>query len=385
MLPGKNWQECFGKLTLFLPDLRARLETSLLAQETPLPLDLWISAESVAQLQQDPTAKRALVGLLQKSNCETTMINGFPFAAFHDKPVKENVYLPDWSEKTRLEYTKELFSLLHDLAAPKKPIAVSTLPGSHKLFVPHLLHPKANIIRKQLLKLAFWLEQQSLAWNRDCHLGLEPEPFGLFENVAETLDFFDFLQQGLSSAEKEVVLRRLGINYDTCHFALQFEDAVSSLETFTQAGIRLSKIHFSNALEIEPQHAAPLQHLKKYDEPVYLHQVIGKMPDGSLQRYGDLPEALQNSHFCKNAETWRIHFHIPLHAKPQPPLKNTATHLEQTLRWLLEHPQACKHWAMETYTCDVLPQELKHQNKAEMIENEFRYLHAQIKTFTSVS
>jgi hypothetical protein len=54
-----------------------------------------------------------------------------------------------------------------------------------------------------------------------------------------------------------------------------------------------------------------------------------------------------------------VHFHIPLDAKPAPPLRATSDHAAAALAWLREHPHACHHLEIETYTWSVLPESLQ--------------------------
>ena len=59
------------------------------------------------------------------------------------------------------------------------------------------------------------------------HLGVEPEPLGLFENSAETAGFFDRLRE--EHPRDERLEEHLGVNYDTCHFAVEFEEPEAAI------------------------------------------------------------------------------------------------------------------------------------------------------------
>ncbi|GAA2628685.1 hypothetical protein GCM10010307_18770 [Streptomyces vastus] len=51
-----------------------------------------------------------------------------------------------------------------------------------------------------------------------------------------------------------------------------------------------------------------------------------------------------------------MHFHAPLHAEPEAPLRTTAPQLTAVLSELLGGPVAdCDHIEVETYTWSVLP------------------------------
>ena len=53
---------------------------------------------------------------------------------------------------------------------------------------------------------------------------------------------------------------------------------------------------------------------------------------------------------------WRVHFHVPVHADPQPPLRTGREELRASLASLLGGPVArVDHLEVETYTWSVLP------------------------------
>ena len=85
---------------------------------------------------------------------------------------------------------------------------------------------------------------------------------------------------GYSKSEAEQILKKhLTVCYDTCHFALEYENATDAIDAFKNEGIRIGKIQVSSALKVDwtrpgisPE--SVLSRLKSFDEPVYLHQVI---------------------------------------------------------------------------------------------------------------
>ena len=84
-------------------------------------------------------------------------------------------------------------------------------------------------------------------------------------------------------------------------------------------------------------------------EPRYLHQ--SRTPDAGTD---DLAEALAGG--LPDGQPWRVHFHVPLHAEPEPPLTSTAPELTRTLAALVGGPRALTaHLEAETYTWQVLP------------------------------
>ena len=289
--------------------------------------------------------------------------------------MKEKVFLPDCASQERVDYTKNLFSILAAIAPKGVGGSVSTLPGSHKTF-----HADEAPILENLISMAYFIEDLSQQHQLDLHLGLEPEPLGHFENTAETLAFFERLNQRAKSPT--IIGNRIGLNFDSCHFAIEFDDAAPSLDAISQAGIRLSKIHLSNALSFNPADPTAIEAIGKYDEPTYFHQVIARRPDDSLERFLDLPVFLaavvEGKVTPSDFAEARVHFHIPLDAQPEPPLTSTHSHVEQTLAWCKRHPTACQHFEIETYTWGVLPGKLQRPVE-EQIAAEYHWVLGQLK------
>jgi hypothetical protein len=298
-------------------------------------------------------------------------INGFPFGQFHGARVKEQVYRPDWTEPTRLEYTVRLFDLLAQLVPAHIEGSVSTLPGSFKEFIRK--PEQEELIRANLWRCVEQIAQTSQRTGRKLHLGLEPEPFGLLENSVEAAGFFERLRAEHPGDER--LNEHLGITYDTCHFAVEFEEPLDAVTRFQQQGIRVSKIHLSNALKLRPTPAA-LRRLADFTDEVYLHQVIVRQGDGSLERFKDLDLALASplARTAPPGSEWRVHFHVPLHSPPAGEFDTTADHVLGVLKLLQAQPGLCSHLEMETYTWSVLPELLKTREVTDQIVAEYRWM-----------
>jgi hypothetical protein len=60
-------------------------------------------------------------------------INGFPYGRFHQAPVKERVYEPDWRTPERRDYTLQLAGYLHATSCLQEVDgSISTVPCSFK-------------------------------------------------------------------------------------------------------------------------------------------------------------------------------------------------------------------------------------------------------------
>lgn len=373
--PAETWAETLHALDTHVMAVRDRLlQSGEQPADQPYPIGLRLSAIAAKELLDgDNLAK--FRDWLAENNSYVFTINGFPYGSFHGTRVKEKVFLPDWASQERVDYTKNLFSILAAIAPKGVGGSVSTLPGSHKTF-----HADEAPILENLISMAYFIEDLSQQYQLDLHLGLEPEPLGHFENTAETLAFFERLNQRAKSPT--IIGNRIGLNFDSCHFAIEFDDAAPSLDAISQAGIRLSKIHLSNALSFNPADPTAIEAIGKYDEPTYFHQVIARRPDDSLERFLDLPVFLaavvEGKVTPSDFAEARVHFHIPLDAQPEPPLTSTHSHVEQTLAWCKRHPTACQHFEIETYTWGVLPGKLQRPVE-EQIAAEYHWVLGQLK------
>lgn len=368
--PAETWAETAEVLQNHVLAVRDRLRGSgALGADEAFAIGLRLSAVAAQELL-DGDHLRQFRDWLKKTNTYVFTINGFPYGSFHGTRVKEQVFKPDWTERTRIDYTQDLFRILAAIARPGTGASVSTLPGSHKTF-----GADESLICQNLIELAAWLESLAAETGLDLHLGLEPEPLGHFENTAETLAFFERLHAAAPDAK--ILRRRIGVNYDACHFALEYDEARSSLDTLTAAGIRISKIHLSSALALDPRDPAALAAIRSFDEPVYFHQVLLRSKDGEITRRIDLPEFFsafeQGSIDPQDFEEMRVHFHIPLDAEPAAPLRSTRDQTSEVIDWRKDHPNACQHYEIETYTWGVLPAGLQRPVE-EQIAGEYEWV-----------
>jgi hypothetical protein len=361
---GDDWPETLASLEKYTLAVKEQV-----SPDRPYAIGLRLSDLASRQLSE-PNTLAAFQRWLHQHHCYVFTINGFPFGQFHGTKVKESVYLPDWTDPDRLAYTNRLFDLLAQLVPEGVEGSVSTLPGSFKEFITTA--QQRGRIREQLWRCIDHIEQCSVRHGRQLHLGVEPEPLGLFETSAETVRFFEEMQADRPGDPR---LRTfLGVNYDTCHLAVEYEEPADVASAFQKAGIRLSKIHLSSALEVIPD-APSRAWLRQFADDTYLHQVVAKTKDGSLRRDKDLDLALDQP---LGDQEWRIHFHVPLHATLLTHGQTTASHLTGLLDLLKEQPGLCSHLEMETYTWEVLPAELRAKSVVEQLVREYDWCLAQL-------
>ena len=367
---GESWAQTFDTLQKYTLAVRDRVSSG-----KPYAIGLRLGADAARELSDRPTLL-AFQKWLERENCYVFTINGFPYGRFHGARVKEQVYAPDWTTRERLDYTNLLFDLLAQIVPAGMDGSVSTVPVSFKGF--NLDERGARAARANLWRCVDHLEQLTRRTGRKLHLGLEPEPCCFLETTAETIAFFEQLR-----ADRSGDLRldeHLGINYDCCHLAVEFEAPGEALQRLRRAGIKISKIHLSNALKVHPTPEVRAA-LKAFADDIYFHQTIERRPDGGIIRYGDLDEALDTSATAtpQYELEWRIHFHIPLHAKPTALFDTTADHLLGVLDEVKRAPSLCSHFEMETYTWEVMPAELKKRNVVDQLVGEYEWTLAQFK------
>ena len=366
---GETWPETFDALQRHTLAVRDRV-----ARGEPYAIGLRLSDQASRELSESKTLAD-FRRWLDQENCYVFTINGFPYGKFHGTRVKEQVYAPDWTTRDRLEFTLRLFEILSQLVPSGIEGSVSTVPCSFKEFIKS--DEQVEAMRDNLWRCVDGIADISERTGRMLHLGLEPEPLCYLETSAETVLFFQQMRADREFDER--LSRHLGVNYDTCHLACEFEEPSHAIAQFRQNNIRISKLHLSSALKVLPT-ADTRAALRGFADDVYFHQVIERRPDATLHRYRDLDVALASPP-ANDPREWRIHFHIPLHSKPTPVFNNTADHIAGVLQELKEHPKLCQHLEMETYTWEVMPAEMKNRDVVDQLASEYDWTLAQLAQY----
>jgi sugar phosphate isomerase/epimerase len=365
---GETWPEIFAALNEHTLQVRAQV-----APNSSYAIGLRLGERAVRDLQQAGEIM-AFRRWLDKHDCYIFTINGFPYGRFHGTRVKEQVYAPDWTTTERVEYTVALFEILVQLLPDGIEGSVSTVPCSYKEFITTTA--QAARLRENIWACIEAVAGISERTGKKLHLGLEPEPLCYLETSEETASFFDQLR---SEHPRDTRLREhLGVNYDNCHLAVEFEEPRDVIRRFKEHDIKISKLHFSSALKVIPTPEVR-EALRAFAEDVYFHQVIERAPGGQLKRYKDLDIALATPQADpNNYPEWRIHFHIPLHCEPRKLFQTTADHILGVMDVLSAEPRLCSHIEMETYTWEVLPSEIKKRNVVDQLVSEYGWTLTQL-------
>ena len=377
---GETWDEIFSRLQANLPAIKAEASPN-----APLGVGLRLSAIA-AEALSTPDRLSAFHEFLNAGGYYVFTINGFPYGPFHGQRVKEQVYQPDWSHQERLIYSNSMADLLAAILPEDIEGSISTVPGTFK---PLAAEPgMIDRITGHLISHVGKLVEIERTTGKMIALAIEPEPYCFLETIEETVAYFEerlfskaAVQRlaslaGLSEGTADVSLRRhLGVCYDVCHAAVEYEDPRSSIEALQAAGITIPKLQLSAALRIPEITAQTAEALGPFDEPVYLHQVIERRSN-DLVRYLDLPEALAALDDAIGHE-WRVHFHVPIFLGELQHFSTTQDFLIDILALHRETPIS-NHLEVETYTWDVLPERYRGVDVSTAITRELGWVRNQL-------
>ena len=387
--PGETWTEVENNLKQYIPQLKTRLSPN-----NSFGIGLRLADVAAKELlTEDNLAK--FETWLQSEDLYVFTLNGFPFGSFHHQVVKDQVYAPDWTKAERLDYTLNLIKILSALLPDELDGGISTLPVSYKPWWQNS-QAKEQVLHQSSLNLAQAIASLA-AIKRNTgkliHLDLEPEPDGMLENTQEIIDFFtDWLlpvagkylqEQGINQSVAESWIREhIRVCYDTCHFAVEYEEPNDIVRRFEDAGIKIGKIQLSSAIKIDVPPAKSdrqviLDKLATFAESTYLHQVIANYGAGKFKHHNDLSEAL--GHFITTeAREWRTHFHVPIFIPRYQLFESTQDHISQLLQ-MIPSDALGHHLEIETYTWEVLPPEMK-LDILTSIEREYQWVLSSIET-----
>jgi hypothetical protein len=363
--PGEIWHEHFAELQKNVPLVKAEI-----APNEKMGLGLRFANQASIDLQNSETFEN-LKDWLQKENLYVFTLNGFPYGGFHNTIVKDNVHTPDWTTQDRYDYTLRLAHLLANLLPENlEEGGISTSPLSYKYWwknseeLTNATH-KATLHLVDLVVELAKIEQETGKW---IHIDIEPEPDGILENHKEFVEWYEntliplgteYLQNKGINHSLDLIKRHIQLCFDICHFGVSYDSPASCIQELNQKGIGVGKIQISSALRVDlrTNPKEKIDALRKYHEPVYLHQVKALLANGQYLQYKDLDEAIQDYSAGKFVE-WRIHFHVPLFLANYGLLGSTQKEIIETLEVQKSLPFT-RHLEVETYTWAVLPTEFQ--------------------------
>ncbi len=339
---------------------------------------LWISQDA-AEAYRCEKVLQQLKAVLAEQQLEVVTLNGFPQNDFHQAVVKEKVYLPTWAEKSRLDYTLAISTILAR-CMPENITqgTISTLPLAYRKGWNESYHQEAC---KQLCHYAKAMGELERETSKHIRLCIEMEPGCVLENTEQLIEFFTQDLPHIAEVEGvelSLIERYLGICFDVCHQAVMQEDIKTSISQIHQAGIVVGKVQISSALKIEnPENDISRVILQSFAEPKYLHQLSTLDSNNQFVFCDDLSTALAQDDFPTTSPWW-CHFHVPIqienitvNAQIVKGISTTKMCIEQLCDYFNSTLPYAPHLEVETYTWQVLPNAAKHQvDIVESIVNE---------------
>ncbi len=350
--PAEDFAGIVAQLDTYAVRVRERLGSDVLG------LGLWLPAPVATELANRARLRRQLRAELDARGLEVVTLNGFPYQSFHAPVVKQAVYHPDWTTPERLEYTLDLARVLLDLM-PDDAVrgSISTLPFAWR---EPWDQAHSGAAERVLERLSTGLTRMAWETGRAVRVAFEPEPGCVVESTEQAV-------RHLASIDTD----RIGVCLDLAHLACAWEEPAAAVGRLRDAGIPVVKVQVSAALEAADPVAAA-ETLREYVEPRFLHQTRAAATAGAddpaapANAADDLDEALDRG---LSDGPWRVHYHVPLHADPVPPLTSTVPVLKTALGELVGGPKAiCDHLDVETYTWGVLPPARRPEGDAALAE-----------------
>ena len=380
--PGDDWEQMWQSLTAYVPKVKARV-----AGNRRFGVSLRLSANSAQTLAGSAAEREKLKKFLGDNNMYLYTVNAFPYGAFKGTVVKEQVYEPDWRSEQRTRYTINVADVLADVCTPDIAPSIQSAPLGFKPRVT-----SADVVASytdHVLRVAAHLVALEARTGRTVQLALEPEPFCFLETTDETVDYFTrHLYSGAAAeklarlaqmpiAEAHGALRRhLGVVFDICHQAVEYEDIAASLQKLVDAGIPIFKLQEAAALHVPEVTQAVVDTLKRYAKTIYLTQTMEKR-DGRINRFLNLDDAIAAFEKEPGPREWRIHIHVPVFLDDLGPFRTTRFAIEDALRFHKAKPLS-RQLEIETYTWDMLPENLKTGDIVDYICREIEWVRGQL-------
>src|SRR5215831_3479284 len=325
--PADEWPQLWDSLQKYLPAVKKRISPN-----QPFGVCIRLSAPTAAELHAKKAERDKLKAFLKDQDLYVYTANAFVYGVFKNTRVKENVYEPDWRTAERREYTKQVADILADICPAAVTPSIQTAPLGFK---PRVTGPDVvEAFTDNVLQVCAHLVKLEQETGKLLTLGLEPEPRCHLETTDETVAYFQqHLYTGPSARRLSqlaqipmdtaiaALRRHLGVVFDIGHQAVGFEDIPASLQKLVDA-------------------------------------MAGWATD-------------------KTPRQWRTHFHVPVFLKDLGPCQSTQFALEQALAMHKKTPLS-RHLEIETYTWDVLPDQLKTGDIVEYVCRELEWVKEQL-------
>jgi hypothetical protein len=380
--PGDTWEDMWHSLTTYVPRVKERISPN-----EPFGISLRLANASAERLVNDKKEREKLKKFLADNDMYLYTVNAFPYGAFKGRRVKEDVYEPDWRSDERTQYTINVAEILGDVAPEGSSPSIQSAPLGFK---PRVTGPDVIAsYTEHVMRVAARLVDIHARTGRMVGLALEPEPFCFLETTDEAVDYFtNHLYSGASAArlaqlaripisEAHIALRRhVGVVFDICHQAVEYENISESLQKLVNAGIPIFKLQEAAALYMPEVTAPVVDVLTRYADTIYLTQTMEKK-EGRLNRFLNLEDAFAAWKQSSGPREWRTHIHVPVFLDDLGMFRTTRFAIEDALRYHKTNPLS-RQLEIETYTWDVLPASLKTGDVVDYVCRELEWVKGQL-------
>ena len=380
--PADNWEQLWHSLNTYLPKVKARI-----APNQSFGVCIRLSANSAETLAASAPERAKLKKFLADNDMYIYTANAFVYGHFKNAPVKEQVYEPDWRSEERTRYTINVAEVLADVCPKHIAPSIQSAPLGFKPRVTDG-HVIASYTDHVLRVVAHLIELRDRTGST-VQLALEPEPFCFLETTDETIDYFTKHLYSGAAVEKlaklarvpiadanEALRRHLGIVYDICHQAVEYENITELLQKLVDAGIPVFKLQEAAALHIPEVTQGAVDTLKRYAKTIYLTQTLEKR-DGRINRFLNVDDAIAAFEKDPGPREWRTHIHVPVFLDDLGQFRTTRFAIEDALRFHKQKPLS-RQLEIETYTWDMLPDSLKTGDIVEYVCREIEWVRGQL-------
>src|ERR1700758_4026066 len=241
--PADNGEQLYHSLVTYLPKVKARI-----AGNKSFGVCIRLSASSAETLANSAAERAKLKKFLDDNDMYIYTANAFVYGHFKGDKVKEQVYEPDWRGEERTSYTINVANVLADVCPVGIAPSIQTAPLGFKPRVTG--NDVVASYTEHVLRVVAHLVALEARTGCTVQLGLEPEPFCFLETTDETVDYFTKHLYSGAAVEKLATLahipvseahaalrRHVGVVYDICHQAVEYEDIPASLQKLVDAGV----------------------------------------------------------------------------------------------------------------------------------------------------
>ncbi len=373
--PADNWEQLYHSLTTYLPKVKARI-----AGNKAFGVCIRLSASSAETLANSPAERAKLKKFLDDNDMYIYTANAFVYGHFKGDKVKEQVYEPDWRGEERTQYTINVANVLADVCPAGIAPSIQSAPLGFKprvtgddviaSYTDHVLRVVAHLIAlevKDRPHRAAGARAGAVLLSRNHRRDDRLFPRSpLFRRRGRKA------RQACACAD----LRGERSAAPPCRHRLRhlpsggrIREYLGVLQKLIDGGVPIFKFQEAAALHIPEVTQDVVNTLKRYAKTIYLTQTIQKM-DGKLTKFLNVDDAIAAFEKEPGPREWRTHIHVPVFLDDLGQFRTTRFAIEDGLRFHKQKPLS-RHLEVETYTWDVLPDNLK---KGDIVDNVCREL-----------